>query len=127
MRNRTGQINLYNRDEAFDAGLKRTLQKLDTREDIYADITLTGTCHLNGTIVSVPCAGAVMGAPYWFSTGSMSSADGSTCSMNPANAVRVSSTACVELTWNAAMNTAGDVIGGTGAMIFIEGRRVRRV
>jgi hypothetical protein len=123
--------NLPNIDHAFNSKLSRILEKLDLRDDIYGEVTLAGTCHLNGTIVSVPCAGAVMGAPYFFNTGALSSnlAGGTgnvTCTMNLPNAVRVASTGNLELTWNAAMNTAGDVVGGAGAMLFVEGRRIRR-
>ena len=131
IRKSIGAVNLPQLDNAYNAQLTRLLNSLDLRDDIYGEVTLAGTCHLNGTIVSVPCAGAVMGAPYFFNTGALSSnlAGGTgnvTCTMNLPNAVRVASTGNLELTWNAAMNTSGDVIGGAGAMIFVEGRRVRR-
>ena len=122
----TGGQGLPALNPAYDASVLRLFSSLDKTEDIYGEATLAGTCHLNGTIVSVPCAAALMGAPYWFSTGAMSGTDNVTVSGNAPTAIRVSSAGNVELTWNAADNTAGDVIGGAKAIIFVEGRRVRR-
>jgi hypothetical protein len=122
----TGGQGLPALNPAYDASVLRLFSSLDKTEDIYGEKTLAGTCHLNGTIVTVPCAAALLGAPYWFCTGAMSGSDNVTVSGNQPNAIRVVSTGNLELTWNAADNTAGDVIGGANAIIFVEGRRVRR-
>jgi hypothetical protein len=126
IRSLSGGSNIPALNPAYDRAVLTLFRGLDKTEDIYGECTLTGTCHLNGTIVSVPCAAALMGAPYWFSTGAMSGTDNVTVSGNAPTAIRVSSAGNVELTWNAADNTAGDVIGGANAVIFVEGRRVRR-
>jgi hypothetical protein len=126
IRSLSGGSNIPALNPAYDRSVLTLFRGLDKTEDIYGELTLAATCHLNGTVVTVPCAAALMGAPYWFSTGAMSGTDNVTVSGNAPTAIRVSSAGNVELTWNAADNTAGDVIGGANAVIFVEGRRVRR-